>query len=162
MHKFSLFIIFTLFTIYSFGRSNSLIFNNKKISFERLKKDKGPANSFTIVFNNKKQNELFLKAYKNCIKNKYALFVVMNIPDEIQDVESKRKLFLELATHVINSTKLIDSDMYTITNLDYLYYYNEYLRHSNRELKYKYLKDIKNNFNESNAINICKYYNVIN
>ncbi|HEU4496970.1 MAG TPA: hypothetical protein VFR70_07955, partial [Flavobacterium sp.] len=91
-------------------------------------------------------------------KNVNKKFYFLLFPEKVNNMEIRQKLFLELITNIVSRTKLIDSNLFVISDDDYSTLYRRTKKLNDNKYKHATLNDIKEMFTGNN-LEICRMIN---
>jgi hypothetical protein len=105
-------------------KKNSKNFNyeSQQISYSEVSfTDKNIIDFFIVMNDDSKTTNSFQDKIIECkhLKNSHSRFYFLTIPENCKTLEQKEKLFLEFASTIQNRAKLIDSNLYIISDKDY-------------------------------------------
>lgn len=161
MKKILYIIVLTIVSIngYSQKKHNSTFsFGNQIIKYSSYSYAKRNISNFYIIcYDDRDKLKKIINDIEMCFvnHNQNTKFYFLLIPKKIKDIKQKEKLFLEFLSDVVNRTKLIDSNLFIISNDDYTNLYREIKKERSNKYKYGYLNDIKDIFIENDP-EICK------
>jgi hypothetical protein len=125
------------------------IFENQKIKYTTLdfKDDIYRVSKFFVIINQKHD-------VNKCFKNKHLKPYFINIPTDMPK-EKQEKLFLEFVSYITGRVKLIDSDFFVISDIDYTGLYKEIFEKEHRYKGY-YMNNINDIYLNPTKAEICK------
>lgn len=130
---------------------------NKNISYYRILGGERSVAKFYVIFNQSPQYE---KEVKKCLKRKdYKMFFTLTIPSEIKSKQKQEELFLAFVLQIVNSTKLIDSEMYVISDKDYMDLYERARQQNEGTYSYGKLNEINQAYIGKLPKEICDIIN---
>lgn len=111
-----------------------------KISYSKILVGKRSSVKFYVIFNQSPEYERAVKASQK--KGDHKVFFILTIPKEIASSQEQEELFLAYASHILGSMKLIDKDMYVISDKDYTGLYEKVRQQNEGIYNYGRLNEI--------------------
>lgn len=138
--------------------NTTFLFGNETIEYSSYSYAKRNISNFYIICHDDSDKlKKIINDIEKCFvnHNQNTKFYFLLIPEKINSIEEKEKLFLEFLSDIVNHTKLIDSNLSIISNSDYTNLYRKIKKERNNKYKYGSLNDIKDIFIENDP-EICK------
>jgi hypothetical protein len=125
--KQNLIIFFTLISISCFSQKNtkeSFLFNNQKIEYTRIDYSKyGITQMFITMYEKNAENHAMITNSVDCLestKNLYhTLYFFLEIPSDLKGEKLKSELFSKFVSHLNNTEKVDQNDLYLNFDFDY-------------------------------------------